>query len=337
MPSEWIESYHQTNETEIRDNEGVKIQDLISCEQGAGVEVNQLTYPELWDKLPKTLVGGKEILYTNNLNEFNNSVACSDDGTVIIIADSNQNTLQITTDSGDNWTTRQFDYQIDPDGVACSANGEFVYVVDGSKISLYSDYGATVVREQDFVAGSGDAVDVSVNSDNTVVMVIADVGEIRRSTNGAVTWTLLGSVGGDTNGHRLAFSDGLYGYVVGFGAAIKVTSDGGYTWTTSSATFPASLSDVACDRTGQFVAVTTGTNNQVFLSSDYGDNFTAFAAVADYCRGIAMTTGAEAIFVGTQNTNNLQKITEPLTVAYVPNMPRETGSPTPWKVVADAT
>jgi len=51
MPNEWINSYHQTNETEILDNDGVKIHDYISCEQGAGVEVDKNTHPELWEKL----------------------------------------------------------------------------------------------------------------------------------------------------------------------------------------------------------------------------------------------------------------------------------------------
>ena len=47
MPSEWIDSYHQTNETEIRDNAGVKIHDYI--EQGQSFDEND--YPILFAEL----------------------------------------------------------------------------------------------------------------------------------------------------------------------------------------------------------------------------------------------------------------------------------------------
>ena len=52
MPSEWIESYHQTNEIEIRDNAGVKIHDFI--EEGQTFDEN--VYPVLFAKLGSNTV-----------------------------------------------------------------------------------------------------------------------------------------------------------------------------------------------------------------------------------------------------------------------------------------
>jgi len=51
MPYNWIDMIKLTDETEILDNNGVKIHDYISCEQGAGVGVDKNTHPELWEKL----------------------------------------------------------------------------------------------------------------------------------------------------------------------------------------------------------------------------------------------------------------------------------------------
>jgi len=52
MPSEWINSYHQTNETEILDNDGVKIHDLI--EEGQTFDEN--AYPVLFARLGSNTV-----------------------------------------------------------------------------------------------------------------------------------------------------------------------------------------------------------------------------------------------------------------------------------------
>jgi len=52
MPNEWINSYHQTNETEILDNDGVKIHDLI--EEGQTFDEN--VYPVLFAKLGSNTV-----------------------------------------------------------------------------------------------------------------------------------------------------------------------------------------------------------------------------------------------------------------------------------------
>ncbi len=57
MPDSWIGTIRLTNETEILDDNGVKIHDYISCDQGVGVVVNSNTHPVLAGKLPVTSSG----------------------------------------------------------------------------------------------------------------------------------------------------------------------------------------------------------------------------------------------------------------------------------------
>ena len=54
MLDNWIGNIKLTGETEILDNDGTKIHDLIPCNQGAGVLVDVEVYPVLWDKLGGT-------------------------------------------------------------------------------------------------------------------------------------------------------------------------------------------------------------------------------------------------------------------------------------------
>ena len=53
MPDNWIGNIKLTGETEILDNDGTKIHDLIPCKQGAGVPVDKEVYPLLYSKLPE--------------------------------------------------------------------------------------------------------------------------------------------------------------------------------------------------------------------------------------------------------------------------------------------
>ena len=51
MPDNWIGHIKLTSETEVLDAKGEKIHGLIPCDQGADVEVDKALYPVLWDKL----------------------------------------------------------------------------------------------------------------------------------------------------------------------------------------------------------------------------------------------------------------------------------------------
>ena len=62
MPTNWIGNIKLTGETEILDNDGTKLHDLIPCNQGAGVLVDKELYPVLASKLPKVLVGEGALL-----------------------------------------------------------------------------------------------------------------------------------------------------------------------------------------------------------------------------------------------------------------------------------
>lgn len=51
MPNNWIARPLLTSQTEIATSTGVKLHDLIPCDQGAGVLVDPQTHPVLYSKL----------------------------------------------------------------------------------------------------------------------------------------------------------------------------------------------------------------------------------------------------------------------------------------------
>lgn len=51
MPNNWINRRYLTNQSQIIDNEGVKIHDLLPLNQGDNVLVDPTTHPVLHEKL----------------------------------------------------------------------------------------------------------------------------------------------------------------------------------------------------------------------------------------------------------------------------------------------
>lgn len=77
----WINRRLLTDAAAIYDDEGNKIHDLISCEQGDGVEVDENTHPVLWGKLG----GSSEELFVNN--DFSDGITgwSSENGVIDVI------------------------------------------------------------------------------------------------------------------------------------------------------------------------------------------------------------------------------------------------------------
>jgi len=357
MPSEWIESYHQTNETEILDNNGVKIHDYISCEQGAGVEVDAEKHPVLAEKLgvsgltvtPAVVqtIWGNPVGNGSVVPYNSNPTPITVDGLTEIgsIADTFA-TLFYSVSGGSNpkdgWT-----YMQGKTKVWRTNNGidwEYYSAVYGQTIltkandtalfcwkynahsQAYVNRGAGYVP---IVIGDGTAIDANLidSMDGALNIAVASVrnGNLMFTDDDWVTSTEISGATVFSEKIKLIpmityciIVDSLHN-ILG-----HVSLTGELTEVTSIALADAHEVDgkivLALDggRVGIYdpISLTTITSAQF---TNYGD----------------VVLGREA--VGGHTSSFGFRVSNWTALTFVPDMPRVTGSPAPWKVIADAS
>jgi len=395
LPSEWINSYHQTNETEILDNDGVKIHDYISCEQGAGVEVDKNTHPELWEKLGGGGYKEEGILTASDaqaedrffvvssyegrlvVGAYGQSTAAIDAGKVYIYdwnGSSYTEVGQLTASDasdGDFFGTSVSVYE---DRLVVGASHESTAGYRKGKVYIYDWNGSQYIEVGTLTAS--DAINddrfgkaVSVYENRLVV------GAYFRDTpdqNAGKVYIYDWNGSSYTEVSQLTASDGeSFDY---FGSSVSVYEDrlsvgaptndtvgsnAGkvyiYDWNGSQYVEVGTLtaSDaINDDRFGSAVSVyenrlvvgapRQGTAGKVYI---YDWEVSQYIEVSqligsdveeDDRFGTSVHINIYRLVVGVYETENVYYYDD-ASVVFVPDMPRVTGSPAPWQVIADAT
>jgi len=271
MPNAWVESYHQTNETEVLDNSGAKIHDLISCEQGAGIEVDKELHPVLWDRLLTT--SAREILVNINY------------------------TRPGSWGHLDYLDTTRLDYYHLYGGTYLSGEGVFSQVRDLSN-------GTLSVAEQ--------------------VMNISLAPLPLRISNVASTGCNISS---------------LYKFYNSAGTLLTLRAEASGTYVQLYYSYSGGLeSQIPIADTQATLLLIEAVDGGVLITEEY-TNPSPILVPTDLTLAANLSVAAVAVMGNSDPSTPTAHTTlhRDSTKAYMPNMPRETGSPAPWKVIADAT
>lgn len=125
MPDNWIAAIKLTDEDAIYDHDGKKIHDLISCEQGDGVEVDENTHHVLWGKLADS-----EILSVQEIDPLGDMKILTGlcwDGTHFWVCNNNDSIVSQMTLSGE-FTGVNFSGSSNITDITW--DGEYFYVID---------------------------------------------------------------------------------------------------------------------------------------------------------------------------------------------------------------
>lgn len=174
-----------------------------------------------------------------------------------------------------------------------SASVGYLVLANGSVLST-ADGGKTFTRRTAIPGGKpSDLVAVS----NTTAFAVTDGGSIERTTDGAVSWTHVGSASVPLRGIEQA--DATTMYAVGNGLTLLKSVDAGATWTPKQvAGIPAG--DLTSIRTSDpdTALLTTATGSQLIRTTDGGDSFVSVVASSDPTYAAVFVTPTRAITVG---------------------------------------
>jgi serine/threonine protein kinase len=206
-------------------------------------------------------------------------VACSADGTRLIVADTVANgAIHLSKDSGATWTTASATGRWS--AVASSADGtKLVAAIDAGSIYTSTDSGVTWT-ERPSGAGPWSSLACSADGTRIVAVKLEASRPIHLSSDFGATWTEKDAGGGFWSG-AASSADGTKLVAVGNGWAegsyIFVSRDSGETWSKRMTDRLRRWSSVASSADGsRLVAVDAGfgAGGQIYTSADSGESWT---------------------------------------------------------------
>jgi hypothetical protein len=228
------------------------------------------------------------------INSTNNwgPVACSADGTKLVVANYQAGPIYTSTNSGMTWATNSVPGQ-DWKSVATSADGsEFLAVnLDNNLLYISTNCGTTWISNN--VSGLTRSQAVACSADGTK-MAVAGSGVICVSTNSEATWTTNNAASYEA----LAFSaDGTK--LFASGGSIGISTNYGLTWADISEPNLISYS-VACSADGSKLVVANVNPSPGYISTNSGATWTPVSALGN-CNMVA--SSADGTTIAAANIN----------------------------------
>jgi hypothetical protein len=225
------------------------------------------------------------------IGNINRVMALSATGQYQYIASYNTayNRLYYSSNFGVNWSSNETIPLDNGDPyVACSISGQIVYVGDSSTFHISTNCGVNFSAMTNPTAPYGFTTQgLCCNSDGSILYVGNSNANIYKSTNFGVTWTTNNVA--YNNSTLCCNSTGQYlfgrqNYSVNYGASFSLYA--------SSYNFQYF---VCCNLTGQYVY--GGTNNALYISTNYGANFTLLRNTQQPISGLCDSTGKNLFYL----------------------------------------
>ena len=221
--------------------------------------------------------------FTNLGAQFGSSpvgVACSSDGGIVFVVDSNANALYRSTNSGDSFTNLGAMFGTAPNSVACSSDGGIVFVMEGNGDMLYrSTNSGDSFTNLGAMFGTG-ANAVACSADGAIVFVVdSSSNALYRSTNSGGLFTNLGAMFGTGTDDVACSADGDIVFVVDSNTDILFRStNSGDSFTNLGTVFDTVPVGVACSADGAIVFGTSLDENALYRSTNSGGSSTNLGA-----------------------------------------------------------
>lgn len=244
-------------------------------------------------------------LYSIDFVDSSNGFACGEFGIIVV-----------TTDGGSNWTLietgfetidlKSIFFRTPSIGYACGTSGTLIYSTDGGLTWAESDSNAYL----DFKS-----ISVFKSGSGTAVLAAGDGGQIYRSTDDGLTYSLVTPIPMATHWNALSRAHSASnhtGYIVGNSAIAMRSTDSGATWTNITTTWPGffrpKLLSVSHAPTSSTVYA-TGAEGKLAYSTDSGASWNfietslengSYKAIEAYFGGAG--TGSNFVAAGVSGT-----------------------------------
>ncbi|HRY36901.1 MAG TPA: hypothetical protein P5230_03445, partial [Candidatus Magasanikbacteria bacterium] len=201
------------------------------------------------------------------------SISISSDGKYQIAGNSSNNLLYSSSDYGYSWTTTTPGWGYTK--TAMSSDGKYQTITGlGNQIRVSSDYGKTWSIGRGAFAGCHSSI--SMSSDGKYQLATCN-GSIVRSFNYGISgsWSESNAFGSTDSA---VSSDGKYQILAEMDGPIRVSSDYGITWTTSTSAGENAWSAVSISANGKYQTAVVGSATDwdyIYISSDYGNTWSA--------------------------------------------------------------
>jgi photosystem II stability/assembly factor-like uncharacterized protein len=164
---------------------------------------------------------------------------------------------------------------------------------DGSVLST-ADGGQSFSRRT--AVPSGTVIDLLCTSETTCFAGTA-TGQIQRTSDGGVSWSLVGQLGVQLNGLEQADPTTLY--AVGQSLTVFKSIDGGATWVqkTVGGVPPADLMSIRCAGPDTCL-IATRDASRVVRTTDGGETFSSVVAPAESARAVELASATRGVAVG---------------------------------------
>ena len=174
-----------------------------------------------------------------------------------------------------------------------SSNHGYLALLDGSVLST-ADGGRTFSRRTPVPSGA--VIDLVCTSDATCLAGTA-TGQIQRTNDGGVSWSLAGQIGVQLNGLEQADATTLY--AVGQGLTLFKSTDGGVSWERKAVTGvpPTDIMSIRCAGPDTCLLATRD-SRRVVRTDDGGESFTSVVAPTESAVAVEMASPTRAIAVG---------------------------------------
>lgn len=205
----------------------------------------------------------------------NKSIACSTDGSFVVISGASQGTFT-SSDAGVSWTTRTA--PVSATDVACNYNGTILYAtVSGSNIQKSTDYGASWTSLSGSVSGTWMTIACSSNGQYVVAGTTSGTtGNLYVSSNSGTDWTMISSMGVKSWYGTAVSSDGSKMVACAYNGYIYTSTNYGVTWTERQpvASTPKLWYNVSISGDGSTMAA-CGASTNIYVSTNDGASWTA--------------------------------------------------------------
>jgi photosystem II stability/assembly factor-like uncharacterized protein len=207
--------------------------------------------------------------------------------------------LRRSDDGGDNFARMPFTASdaICPSPLAAfsfpSANVGYLALGNSSVLST-ADGGQTFSRRTP--VPSGTVMDLLCTSETTCFAGTA-AGQIQRTNDGAVSWSLAGQIGVQLNGLEQADATTLY--AVGQALTLYKSSDGGATWERKPVTGvpPSDLLSIRCAGPDTCL-IATRDASRIVRTMDGGETFASVVAPAESAQAVELASATRGLAVG---------------------------------------
>ena len=249
--------------------------------------------------------------FVPSTNQYWDTIKCDGTGRYVLTYAQQSSTastwLFFSNDSGDNWTrVANTTTQLNWKDIHISFTGQFMYAITPTICYRSADYGVTWTTP--LTTGSNMET-VCCNYEGKIVYIATKGTGVYRSTDFGTTFTLISGVLPYSTGRNQGCTslDGQYVYFSGGysdGGLVR-SGNGGTTWST---VITGGITSVCCDITGQKVAAVNNSTGSIFISSNYGVNFTlklTYGALGTYS---VMSNTDFSTIIATYNVSSTRKL-----------------------------